>query len=237
MMNGSTWRWTLWSTRLAGSKPYSWSAGLTSQAMRHFWSLASNRVIGPAPLLLARMFFQLVSTSPPSGVTRPRPVTTTRRIAHSMLVPKQTASRLVREAVLPRLRRNVAAEGARSALVLVDIVDRVLDRRDLLRGVVGNLDPELLLESHHQLDDVEAVGAEVVDEAGFLGDLLRVDAEMLDDDLLHPIGSLAHDLHSSICFCAALAMPPARGKWAASRGLVPTPGRLKSLQPCVVPAH
>src|SRR3990170_5676166 len=214
MMNWSTWRWILWSTRLAGSKPYSWSAGLTSLAMRHFWSLASKRVIGPAPLFPARMFFQLVSTSPPSGVTRPRPVTTTRRIAHSMLVPKQTASRIVREAVVPRLRRNLAAGGPRSGLVLVDIVDRVLDRRDLLGGVVRNLDPELFLERHHQLDDVEAVGAQIVDEAGFLGDLLRGDTEMFDDDLLHPIGSLAHDLHSSICFCAALAMPPAPGKWA-----------------------
>jgi hypothetical protein len=34
----------------------------------------------PAPLLPARMFFQVVSTSPPSGVTSPRPVTTTRRM-------------------------------------------------------------------------------------------------------------------------------------------------------------
>src|SRR6476661_7239297 len=84
MMNGSTCRWILWSTRLAGLNPYSWSAGFTSQAMRHFWSLASNLVIGPAPLFEARMFFQLVSTSPPSGVTSPRPVTTTRRIGYSL---------------------------------------------------------------------------------------------------------------------------------------------------------
>jgi hypothetical protein len=29
--------------------------------MRHFWSLASNFVIGPAPLFDAMMFFQLVA--------------------------------------------------------------------------------------------------------------------------------------------------------------------------------
>jgi hypothetical protein len=55
-------------------------AGFTSQAMVHFWSLASNLVIGPAPLFPAIRFRQLVSTSPPNGVTRPRPVTTTRRM-------------------------------------------------------------------------------------------------------------------------------------------------------------
>src|ERR671911_336783 len=61
MMNGSTWRCVLWSTRLLGSKPYSWSAGFTSQAIRHFWSDASKRVIVPAPLFDARMFAQVVS--------------------------------------------------------------------------------------------------------------------------------------------------------------------------------
>src|SRR6185295_10138933 len=80
----------------------------------------------------------------------------------------------------------------RSGLVLVDIVDRVLDGRDLLGGVVRDLDPELLLERHDQLDDVETVGAEIVDEARFLGDLVRFDAQMLDDDLLNAVGSLAH---------------------------------------------
>ena len=42
---------------------------------------------------------------------------------------------------------------------------------------------EFLLERHHQLDRVEAVGAQVVDEAGLLGDLL-LGAKVLDDDLL-----------------------------------------------------
>jgi len=33
--------------------------------MVHFWSLASKRVMGPAPDFDAMMFAQLVSTSPP----------------------------------------------------------------------------------------------------------------------------------------------------------------------------
>src|SRR6185369_11866119 len=156
------------------------------------WSLASNFVIVPAPLLEARMFFQLVSTSPPSGVTSPRPVTTTRRI--SQLRPsKQTASRSVREAVRAAFRRfGGRSAGPDSALVLVDIVDRVAHGRDLLRGVVRYFDSKLFLESHDQLDDVEAVRSEIVDEAGVLRDLVGFYTEMFDDDLLHPIGSLAH---------------------------------------------
>src|SRR5436190_12435091 len=193
MMNGSTWRWTLWSTRLLGSKPYSWSAGFTSQAMRHFWSDASKRVIFPAPLLDARMFAQVVSTSAPSGVTRPSPVTTTRRIVHSI---RSNANGLPRDGkpfVPPLFRRKgEAANWLRSALVLVDKVDRVLDGRDLLGSIVGDFDTEFLFERHHQFDDVEAVGSEIVDEARFFGDLVGIDTQMFDDDLLHTIGGLAH---------------------------------------------
>src|SRR5215217_888173 len=161
------------------------------------------------------MFFQLVSTSPPSGETIPRPVTTTRRIS-SLLVFKsgglQKSERLKRRTAPRRRPRRKRASGgspgrgavwARSSqsrraarcsgLVVLDIVDRVLDGRDLLGRVVRNLDTELLFERHDQFDDVEAVGAEIVDEARFLGHLFGFDAEMLDDDFLHPIRGLAHE--------------------------------------------
>ena len=107
IMNGSTWRCTLWSTRLSGSKPHGWPFGFTSHAIRHFWSLASKCVIIPAPDFPAIRLDQVVSTSAPKGVTRPNPVTTTRRIALSpyaylcglllLIMPKkQTAFRLER---------------------------------------------------------------------------------------------------------------------------------------------
>ena len=66
----------------------------------------------------------------------------------------------------------------------VDIGDRVVDSRDLLSGIVRNLDPELFLERHDQLDDVEAVGAQVVDKARIFRHLVGFDPEVLDDDLL-----------------------------------------------------
>jgi hypothetical protein len=60
--------------------------------------------------------------------------------------------------------------------VRVDVLDRFLDARDLLGVLVGNLDAELFLEGHHQLDRVERVGAEVVDERCVRSHFFLVDA-------------------------------------------------------------
>src|SRR5580765_8598186 len=43
-------------------------------------ALASKCVTGPMPLTPSRMFFHAVATSLPTGLTMPRPVTTTRRL-------------------------------------------------------------------------------------------------------------------------------------------------------------
>jgi hypothetical protein len=68
--------------------------------------------------------------------------------------------------------------------VLLDVGDRLTHARDLLGVVVRNLDPELLLERHHELDDVERVGAEVVHERRIRRDFFLVDTELLHDDAL-----------------------------------------------------
>src|SRR3954468_20359271 len=78
-----------------------------------------------------------------------------------------------------------------------DEADRILHRHDLLGRIIWDLAPELLLEGHHQLDGVEAVGAQIVDEAGVFGHLRFVDAQMLDDDLLDPISDVTHPFLSS----------------------------------------
>src|ERR1700744_216302 len=83
-----------------------------------------NLVMGPAPDLPARRPAQLSSTPQASGVTRPSPVTTTRRMEPG------------------------------SGVGFVDIFDRVADRDDGFRRVVGNFDAEFLFERHHQLDRV-----------------------------------------------------------------------------------
>src|SRR5262249_49746829 len=47
-------------------------------------------------------------------------------------------------------------------------------------------------EGHDELDRVEAVGAEIVDEARVLRHLLGIDAKVLNHDLLHPFCDIAH---------------------------------------------
>src|SRR5947209_4274462 len=116
----------------------------------------------------------------PRGVTSPMPVTTTRLMA-SLPGTRNAAARRAR---IPQSRSAVRLDKAHG----------VLDRDDLLGGIVGDLAPELLLERHDQLDRVEAVGAEIVDEAGVFGNLCFLDAQMLDDDLLDPLGDVTHPI-------------------------------------------
>ena len=81
-------------------------------------------------------------------------------------------------------------------LALVDVLDGVADGDDGFRRVVGDFDAEFLFERHDQLDGVEAVGAQIFDEGRVVGDLVGIDIQMLDDDLLHALGSIAHGLVS-----------------------------------------
>ena len=47
--------------------------------------------------------------------------------------------------------------------VSLDVVDRLLDRRDLLSFFVRDFALELFFQRHHQLDGVERIGAQIVD--------------------------------------------------------------------------
>src|SRR5208283_3044789 len=55
---------------------------------------------------------------------------------------------------------------AASVLVSLDIGDDILDGADLLGILVGDFDVELLFQRHHQLDNIERIGAEILDERG-----------------------------------------------------------------------
>ena len=96
-------------------------------------------------------------------------------------------TRLINRSSPRRLGRPIG-----SGLVLLDELDRVADRQDGLGGIIGNLDAKLFLESHDELDRIEAVGAQIVDEARVVRDLLLLDAQVLDDDLLHSLSGIAH---------------------------------------------
>src|ERR1700733_3691569 len=129
-MNSSILRCSLCTTQSSALKsPFAVSPSGTWPAIFAGRSLTSKRWIAPMPDWPARSRCHTRSAPTPSGVTRPIPVTTTRRML------------------------------AGGLFVRFDEADSILDGDDLLRGVVGNLAAEFLFERHHQLDRVEAVGA------------------------------------------------------------------------------
>src|SRR5947209_11379187 len=69
--------------------------------------------------------------------------------------------------------------------MLVYVVVRVADALNLLCVLVRDFDTELLLKTHHKLYGVERVRAEVVNEARVRRDLVLVNAQLVNDDLLH----------------------------------------------------
>ncbi len=60
----------------------------------------------------------------------------------------------------------------------------------ILRVVVRDLDPELILELHDQLHQVERIGVEVFLEGGLFGDYVLVEPELLDEALPSPVRRL-----------------------------------------------
>jgi hypothetical protein len=137
------------------------------------------------------MLAHAVSTSAPSGVTNPNPVTTTRRI---LLSNNKTALRIDAGEPFSKLKRRARLAGpSKSALVRVDKRDGIFHGRDLFGGIIGDFNAEFLFKRHYQFDDVEAVGTQIVDEARFNGDLVSVNAEMFDNNLFNPVGGLAHE--------------------------------------------
>src|SRR5262245_14887856 len=158
MMKSSTLRCSFGSMeRSALNEPSDPSPRGTRQAICAGRSPTSKSVIRTPPLLPASRRDQVVDTPLPSGVTMPMPVTTTRRI---------------------ELTRGLNSGGA-----LLQEADGVADRQDRLGCIVGDLDAEFLFEGHHELNRIEAVRAQIVDEARILGHLVLFDAEMLDHDL------------------------------------------------------
>src|SRR5262245_51974136 len=90
-------------------------------------------------------------------------------------------------------RRGARRERRHSALrVLLEEFNGVADRQNGLGGIVGNLATEFFFKRHDELDRIEAVGAEIINEARVLSDLVGLDAEMLHDNLLHPLANVTH---------------------------------------------
>jgi hypothetical protein len=76
--------------------------------------------------------------------------------------------------------------------VLFKKFDGITDGLNFFGRIVGNFAPELFLKGHDQLDGVEAVGTEVIDEAGAGDDFFGFDPQLVDHDFLHAAFDVAH---------------------------------------------
>src|SRR6185437_3767917 len=99
--------------------------------------------------------------------------------------PVRTARKIAAPELAVRLCSGFVA-------ALVDVLDRLVNRGDLLSVLIRNLDFELFLESHHELDRVERVGSQIVHEGGVIGHLLLLGAKLLGHDGFDLLLNCAH---------------------------------------------
>src|SRR5690349_7152280 len=157
------------------------------------WS-AQSCLIGRTPECPARRAAQVVGTSPPTGDVLPSPVTTT-RVALIVSSPQGLlglcwgTGRRHRCSQAPAARRTTVGSAVLGAL---DERDGVADGLEVLDLVVGDLDVELLLGGHDDLDHGERVDVEVVDERLVELDVVGGNAGHLVDD----VGEVGADLLS-----------------------------------------
>src|SRR5215831_15798691 len=104
--------------------------------MRQEKAVASNRVMVPIPLREARMPFHVASVPIAKELTKPTPVTTTRR---------DKVFSVKYDGAPPRM--DSAGTLLLGGLVF-DVLDGVLDCHDLFRVFVENLELENLFENH-----------------------------------------------------------------------------------------
>lgn len=91
-----------------------------------------------------------------------------------------------------RFRIHVREGFAGRFRVAFDVGDGFADRGDRGCVVIGNLDAELALELHDELDRIERVCAQVGREAGFGGYLGSLDTQFVHDDLRYLVLDFGH---------------------------------------------
>ena len=77
----------------------------------------------------------------------------------------------------------VPQRGRSPLLVLVDVIDDILNRLDLLSSLIGDLDVKLFLKSHDELNDIEGISTKIVNERRLQGDLISLRAKLLNDNV------------------------------------------------------
>jgi hypothetical protein len=79
--------------------------------------------------------------------------------------------------------------------VILDVINRELNGRDLLSFLIGNFSLKFLFQSHHQFDGVKGVGTEIFDERSGRLNILLFNAQLLSDDFLDAFFDAAHGFY------------------------------------------
>src|SRR5918992_23517 len=87
-------------------------------------------------------------------------------------------------------RRERSESRALGLLVRRDVVDGLTHGLNRLSVLVRDLDPELVLELHDELHEVERVGVQILLKGRFLCDLALFDPELLGQHFLHTLVDL-----------------------------------------------
>ena len=72
-------------------------------------------------------------------------------------------------------------------LLRFNIIDGILHGSNLLGVFVRNIDIEGFFERHHQFDNIERIGSEIIDKRRSAIDLIFVDSQLFDNDLLNSL--------------------------------------------------
>ena len=70
-------------------------------------------------------------------------------------------------------------------LLVLDKLYDVADSLDVLDLILGDLNIELVLKSHYQINNVQGISAQIVLNVGSLGDVVSLNVELLGDELLN----------------------------------------------------
>src|SRR5262249_29542147 len=76
--------------------------------------------------------------------------------------------------------------------IFLNVVNRVLDRGDLLRVLVRDLDAKGLFQGHDQLHAVQRIRAQIVDKRSRRRHVGRFHAQLVHDDLFYPFLDCGH---------------------------------------------
>src|SRR5690606_31547307 len=112
-------------------------------------------------------------------------------------------------------------KGRLLAALALDIADGVADGANFLGVFIGDFDAEFFFEGHDELDDVERVGAKIVDEGGLLSHLFLVHAKLGDDAFFDLICNGRHgqsSLRERLKMCVFVGLAGERSSYSPTEG-------------------